>query len=178
VDDLLTNTQLSRGKLLNASVDKEMNNHHDRRLKNIKFLLADVVSHWGKRAEWLYLNNKSWIFHHITVTHPGRTCQPGSGSCGWGRSSWCGNGAECRPSPPRWPAPAAGTYVRGATGPAAAEWVCASRGQLLGPLTRHRPQRPCPPTLPAAASGTGCHTNTQVRYRLEYQTVLILDFWV
>lgn len=78
------------------------------------------VNFFAQFLRWL-TKDYAMLWKHITFTHPGRTCQPGSGSCGWGRSSWCGSGAECRPSPPRWPVPAAGTCVHGATGPAAAE---------------------------------------------------------
>lgn len=110
-----------------------------------------TVSHWecikGKEIQmnlclffssFILNKKKKKLWKHITYL--GRTCQPGSGSCGWGRFSWCGNGAERRPSPPRWHAPAAGTYVHGATGPAAAESVYASQGRLSDLVTHHQPQ--------------------------------------
>lgn len=102
------------------------------------------------------------------TNYPGKICQPGNGSCGWGRFSWYGNGAVNRPSLLHWPVPAVGTYVHGATGPAAAEWVCASQGQLLDLLTHHQPQVPCPLSLPVAAAGAAREQQNSIRFLCQY----------
>lgn len=126
-----------------------------------------------RRLYWLYLDKSFYLKGTLKTdkkktTYPGRTCQPGNGSCGWGRFSWYGNGVVNRPSPLRWPVPAVGTYVHGATGPAAAEWACASQGQLLDLLTHHQPQVPFPLSLPVAAAGAAKEQQNSIRFRLEY----------
>lgn len=73
--------------------------------------------------------------------HPGKTCQPGNESCGWAHSSWCGSGAGCTAALPHWPAPSAGTCVRGARGPIAVGSTCVSQGLQLEALCRDPPQQ-------------------------------------
>lgn len=86
----------------------------------------------------------SWLAEQQngSYTYLGKTCQPGSASCGWGRSSWYDSGAGCTAVPPRWLALVAGTCGRGVEAPAAAVWVCVFLGRLL---EAHHPLLPRSP---------------------------------
>ena len=123
--------------------------------------------------------NLSIWFHYLIVsnssTHPGRTCQPGSGSCDSGRSSWCGSEAERRPSLPHWPVPVAGTCVREAAEPAAVGSACASLGLLWGLLKTlpHLHRRPVGATVSAAEAAAAAatwltKTNVEDRLKLKW----------